>query len=182
MLLLSAVTAASDTTVVLGNVERDLTGDGKPEILRLVGTGMTVDSLNMTLSIESAGKTIYHMSLAPLTRRIGFDADEGRRSRVQQRQLVAEFGWLFFAKDKFMRPSDFLNAWGSQAPRRLLEIPEYIARDGAFYPDTVRAKAIWDEIQRSGVTIFEFSAGGDSVFAIGWSARDGRFYRIMVCC
>jgi hypothetical protein len=172
----------SDTTVVLGMVERDLTGDGKPEVLRLVGTGKTIDSLDVTLSIVSVGKTVYHMSLAPLTRRVGFDADRRVRSLAQQREWIAEFGRWFFGDNKFVRPAGFLSSWGSQAPRRLAEIPEYIARDGAFYPDTVRAKSIWTEIQRSGVTIFEFSSGGDAVIAIGWSARDGRFYRIMECC
>lgn len=182
VLLLSAVTVASDTTVLLGRTERDLTGDGKPEILRLVGTGKTVDSLDVTLSIESVGKTVYRISLAPLTRRVGFDADRSMRSRSQQREWIAEFGQWFFGNDKFVRPSDFLSAWGRQAPRRLAEIPEYIARDGAFYPDTLRAKAIWTEIQRSAVTIFEFSGGGDSILAIRWSASDDRFYRIMECC
>jgi hypothetical protein len=182
VLLLSAVAMQSDTTVVLGMVERDLTGDGNPEILRLVGTGKTIDSLDVTLLIESFGKTAYRISLAPLTRRVGFDENRRVRSHAQQRKWVAEFGRRFFGDSKFVRPAAFLSSWRSQAPGRLAEIPEYIARDGAFYPDTVRAKFIWSEMQRSGVTIFEFSPGGDAVVAIGWSGRDRRFYRVMECC
>jgi hypothetical protein len=182
VLLVSAVAMQSDTTVVLGMVERDLTGDGKPEVLRLVGTGKTIDSLDVALSIESFGKTVYRMSLAPLTRRVGFDADRRMRTHAQQRKRVAEFGRWFFGDNKFLRPAAFLSSWGSQAPGRLAKIPEYIARDGAFYPDTVRAKFIWSEIQRSGVRIFEIASGGDAVVAIGWSGRDRRFYRVMECC
>jgi len=32
------------------------------------------------------------------------------------------------------------------------------------------------------VTIFTFSPGGDAIVAIGWSARAGRFYRLLECC
>jgi hypothetical protein len=30
--------------------------------------------------------------------------------------------------------------------------------------------------------IFTFSPGGDELVAIGWSARAGRFYRLLECC
>lgn len=54
-----------DTTVVLGLVERDLTGDGEPETLRVVGVGATIDNLDASFTIESAGKTIYRFKLTP---------------------------------------------------------------------------------------------------------------------
>src|SRR5688500_11950377 len=37
-----------DTVIVLGMVERDLTGDGQPEVLRLTGVGQSTDSLDVT--------------------------------------------------------------------------------------------------------------------------------------
>ena len=52
--------AVPETTIVLGRVERDLTGDGKPELLRLIGRGRTIDSLDVTLTIEANGKILAH--------------------------------------------------------------------------------------------------------------------------
>ncbi len=180
-LLLSAMPMRPDTTIVLGIVGRDLTGDGRPEVLQLVGTGKSLDSLHLTLSIEAAGKVIFTTAVAPLTRRVGFDADRRMRTSAQQRQLVSKFGRLFFADEKFVSPVAFTAAWG-QSTRRLAEVPVHIARDGRFYPDTARARSIWDEMQRTTIAIFEFSSGGDAIVAIGWSPRDRRFYRIMECC
>ena len=62
------VTAAflqADPTIVLGLVERDLTGDGKPEVMRLVGVG-PIDNLAVTFTVESAGRTIYRFELLGL--------------------------------------------------------------------------------------------------------------------
>ena len=58
----------TDTVLVLGLVERDLTGDGQPEILRLTGVGRTTDSLDVTFVIESSGDTLFRRELEPLTR------------------------------------------------------------------------------------------------------------------
>jgi len=91
-LLFGALAIPPDTTVSLGVIRRDLTGDGNAETLRLIGVGRTIDSLAVTLSVESSGKIIYRASLAPLTRRIGFDADRHMRSRSQQRKWVAGAG------------------------------------------------------------------------------------------
>ena len=180
--LFLALSAQPDTTVVLGRADRDLTGDGKPEVLQLVGTGKTIDSLEVVFSISSEGAILYRTRLAPITRRVGFDADRRMRSRPEQRAFLAQFGGWFFHKDKFLKPSEFTSAWKSQAPGRLADVLENIARDGGFFPDSARAQSIWREIQDTGVTIFEFSAGGDAVTALGWSARTRRFYRLIECC
>jgi hypothetical protein len=182
LLLLPLVAAATDTTLVIGRMERDLTGDGKPEVLTLVGTGKTIDSLDVTLSIESLGETVYRTTIGPLTRRVGFDGDRRMRTPTEQRRWLAEFPGWFFHKDKFLRPADFIAAWRRNGPAHADEFAEVIARDGGFYPDTLRAMKIWAEIQRSGATIFEFSPGGDTVMAIAWSVRDSRFYRLVECC
>ena len=150
--------------------------------MRLVGVGKTIDSLDVTLSIESSGTTVYRATLAPLTRRVGSDADQRFRSPAQQRAWVADFGRWFFSDANFKRVPEFVSSWRDQAPRRLAKIPEYIARDGGFYPDTARGTAVWREMQRSAITVFEFASGGDAIIAIGWSAHDGRFYRLLECC
>ena len=49
----------TDTTVTISTVKRDLTGDGVPEVLSLTGTGPTIDSLNVTFTIKSSGRTLY---------------------------------------------------------------------------------------------------------------------------
>jgi hypothetical protein len=48
--------------------------------------------------------------------------------------------------------------------------------------DQVPGTVIWDEIQQAAVTIFRFSPGGDTIEAIGWNARAGRFYPLLSCC
>jgi hypothetical protein len=57
--LLGAPLPRADTVVTLGVVERDLTGDGVPEVLSLTGVGATIDSLDVTFRIQAAGQTLY---------------------------------------------------------------------------------------------------------------------------
>jgi hypothetical protein len=180
--LIASVTVQSDTSVILGTVQRDLTGDGNSEILRLVGVGPTPDSLHVTFSIESSGRIIYQLALAPLTRTVGFDAGRRRLSTAEHRQRLREFGSWFFDEPKFKQPSAFLRSLYDSAPLHVAEIPAVIARDGGFPSDSSRGAAIWSEIQQRGVPIFEFSPGGDAWFAVAWSERDGRFYRLVECC
>ena len=130
--LFAAALFQADPTVVLGLVERDLTGDGKPEILRLVGVG-PIDNLSVTFTIEDGGTTVYRFELAPLTRTVGFDAGRHVISAEEHRARVKEFGRWFFAENKFQRPDEFVARLGVEAPRRGAEIPDVIARDGRFY-------------------------------------------------
>ena len=181
LLMASIVALQPDTTVVLGQVERDLTGDGEPEILRVVGVGPTIDHLAATFTIESAGRTIYRFTLAPLTRSGGFDARRRTLSVEQHRAQLAEFQKWFFAKEKFQRPADFVESLRVMARLRVPEIPDVITRDRQP-SDTRDGTEIWEEILKSPVTIFTFSPGGDALVAIGWSARAGRFYRLLECC
>jgi hypothetical protein len=74
--LLVFSTAVPDTTLNLGVVQRDLTADGVPETLSLVGRGKSTDSLEVTFSITSSGRTVYETRWR-MTRVVGFDA--GRR-------------------------------------------------------------------------------------------------------
>lgn len=181
LLIASAVSLQPDTAVVLGLVERDLTGDGKPETLRVVGVGPAIDNLDATFTIESAGKTIYRFKLERLTRNVGFDAGRQVLSAEQHRDRLSEFRLWFFAEEKFQRPAQFVDSLRVTARLRVPEIPEVIARDRQP-SDTRDGGEIWEEILKSPVTIFMFSPGGDAIVAIGWSAQAGRFYRLLECC
>ena len=84
--MLSTLWLQPDTKIVLGVVERDLTGDGKPEILRVVGAGPTRDTLEVTFTIESEGKGVYRSRLMPV---------------VSDRARVEEFRRWFFGREKY---------------------------------------------------------------------------------
>ena len=181
LLIASTVWLQPVTTVVLGLVERDVTGDGKPETLRVVGVGPTIDNLDVTFAIESEGRTVYRFKLAPMTRAVGFDAGRRMLSSEQHRARLEEFRQWFFAKEKFQRPAEFVDSLRVMSRSGVAGIPDAIGRDRP--PSEMRhGGEIWKEILNSPVTIFTFSPGGDAIVAIGWSARAGRFYRLVECC
>jgi hypothetical protein len=180
-LMVSVVALQADRTVVLGQVERDLTGDGEPETLRVVGVGPAIDNLTVTFTIESAGRVTYRLELAPLTRTVGVDAGRRVVSAEEHRARIEDFSRWFFAEEKFQRPEEFVERLRLQARERAADIPNFIARDRQA-SDTVAGSVIWQEIRGAPVTIFTFSPGGDAIAAIGWNARAGRFYRLLECC
>lgn len=199
----------ADTIVTLGMTERDLTGDGQPEVLRLIGSGQSIDSLDVTFLIESSGEIIFRAGLHPLTRTVGFDAPRRRLSSDEHRARLNSFGDWFFGDTKFMRPDEFVEMLLSSARLHIPRIPEVIARDRrrqlvidslvatghspseirykvpllvAVPLDTTEGVRTWEEIQNTKVTVFTFSPGGDAVSAIAWSVRDQRFYSLWECC
>ena len=178
--VLASTPVLSDTMVRLGIVERDLTGDNVPEILSLTGRGQTVDSLEVTFTITSSGRTVFETKWSD-TRAVGFDAGRRVLSAAEHRRRLRELGRFFFADEKFISPAEFLIRLRGSAPRHIDLIPDVIARD--LHPsDRSRAQLIWDEMQAAGITLFEFSVGGDAVTTIGWSPSDRRFYRLLECC
>jgi hypothetical protein len=203
----TTIVRQSDTVVILGMVERDLTGDGRSEVLRLTGVGQSTDSLDVTLVIESSGDTLFQTRLSPLTRTVGFDAGRRKLSPAEYRTRLDQFGGWFFGDGKFARPAEFAEQLG-RTSRRVADIPYVIARDrkrqlfdslrAAGHPvpeaernapslsrewlDSAGAVAAWEKIQSSGVTVFTYSPGGDAVFGIVWSVPDRRFYRLWECC
>jgi hypothetical protein len=207
-----SVPTQPDTVMVLGMVERDLTGDGQQEVLRVVGVGDSVDSLAVTFTIESSGRILFRTALEPLTRTVGYDAGRRRISAAEHLARLDEFDDWFFAESKFMRPDAFVARLRRSGERHVALIPDVIDRDrrhqavvdsliGAGHTlaeaerrvrfllrplvtpsDTASGARTWEAIQRTGVTVFEFSPGGDTVTAIVWSERDRRFYRLLECC
>jgi hypothetical protein len=186
----TTIPTRTDTVIVLGMVERDLTGDGQPEVLRLTGVGQSMDSLDVTFVIESSGDTLYREQLEPLTTVVGFDAGRRKLSPSEHRAQLDEFDDWFLDTAKFMRPEEFVERLRRSAAWHIAEIPDVIARDrrrqASSLPgarlDSAEAVDVWNEIQSSGVTVFRYSPGGDGTTAIAWSVRDRRFYRLLECC
>ena len=170
-----------DTTILLGQVERDLTGDGKAETLRVVGVGRTIDSLDVTFTIAAGDSVIFRSRLAPLTRIAGFDAGRRVASLSEHQARLAEFAGWFFDTRKFISPKAIVDDLQRSGPGRIAEIPSVADRDRRPQEGR-RGTAIWEEISRSPVTIFTFSPGGDALTAIGWSRHSRRFYRLLECC
>lgn len=178
--LLAAVSISTDTTFVLGRVERDLTGDSIPEVLTLVAVGKTLDSLNVTLTIESSGAVLFRLNLAPLTRRT-FDAERRRLPEREYRARINGYSGWFFGEEKFLAPAAYVAQMRRNSRRRVDSIPSVISRDRA--PGESRSGAqIWEEILASPVTVFSFSPGGDRIMALGWSRTSRRFYQLIECC
>ena len=178
----------SDTILSLGSRSIDLTGDGRPEVLSLVGQGPSLDSLSVAFQIVSSGRVMYVASLYPITR--------GGRTPDEQRSFVDGFGARFFADEQFMPASGFLSDLTRRAGDRVRDIPSAIARHRATHEDhalgglerappstdTTGAGALWAEMLRRDRIVFRFSPGGDAATAIAWSDRDRRFYRLLACC
>ena len=167
-----------DTTIAFGTVTRDLTGDTIPEVLTLTGEGQSIDDLAVSFTIRSSGRTLYTKTWR-LTR-ANYDGG-GRPTETEQRARVSEYGKWFFGDTKFMSPERFLARLRSYARLRVPLIPEVISQQ-MTRPDSTRARMIWDQMQAAGITIFEFSPGGDAVMSIGWSATDRQFYNLVECC
>lgn len=178
--------APTDTVFVLGTVERDLIGDGRAEVLRLVAAGRSMDSLDVTYSILSDRAILYTDRMVPLTRRTwgGYDAGRRMSSVSEHRTKVDSFADWFFGDGKFMSPDGFVEYLRGTGGRDIPLIPQVIDGDRAegTPSDMARAASTWEEIQRSAVTIFTYSPGGDRVRAIAWSKRDQRFYQLWECC
>jgi hypothetical protein len=168
----------AETNLLLGSIEKDLTGDGRPELLRVIGVRSKEDHVEATFSIEAFGQTIYQYKLAPLTRTVGFDAGQRAISAEEYEKRLRDFGRWFFASEKFQSPSAFI---ARILPAMNAKIAEVIERDRPA-SDSRSAREIWDEISQSPVTIFSFSPGGDRIEAIAWSVRAQRFYRLVECC
>jgi len=181
MLIVLNAALQQNTTVVLGHAERDLTGDGKPEILRVVGVGPTIDDLSVTFTIESRGRTIYRFDMGRMTRTVGYGTSRQVLSPQQHRDRIKQFGAVFFDKRKFEPPAEFIKSLRRMSESAVGEIPYVIERDRDV-SDAVAGSVIWQEIQSAPVTIFWFSPGGDRIEAIGWNARAGRFYPLLECC
>src|SRR5947208_10780300 len=146
--VLASTPVLSDTVVRLGIVERDLTGDNVPEILSLTGRGQTVDSLEVTFTITSSGRTLFETKWSE-TRAVGSDAGRRVLSAAEHRRRLRKLGRFFFADEKFMSPAEFLVSSRGHAPRHIDLIPDVIARD-LHLSDRSRAQLVWAQTEAGG--------------------------------
>ena len=168
----------SDTTITFGIVTRDLTGDTIPEVITLMGQGQSIDDLAISFTIRSSGRSLYTRTWR--LARANYDGG-GRPSETEHRARVSEYGKWFFDDRKFMTPERFLTNLRSSARLRIPLIPDVISRQ-MTQPDSTRARMLWEQMQTAGITIFQFSPGGDASMSIGWSATDKQFYNLLECC
>ena len=118
--------------------------------------------------------------LATASRRLSGLSVSGQRSTISMPPSPSS-GSGSSQRRSFSDRREFVDSLRAMARLRVAEIPDVIARDRQP-SDTRDGDEIWEEILKSPVTIFTFSPGGDVVVAIGWSARAGRFYRLLECC
>jgi hypothetical protein len=120
--------------------ERDLTGDGRADVLRLIGRGRTVDSLGVTFSIESSGRIVFELRCSPLTRTVGLDARRRRLSPSAHRTRLREYGVWFLEDGKFTSVDGFVGWLRDAEPRHVALVPHVIAgglpRDTRPFADT----------------------------------------------
>jgi hypothetical protein len=198
--LLASVVAAmaipADTVLVLGSRSIDMTGDRRPERLVLIGTGPSIDSLDVTFQIESFDGVLYAASLRPITRVVASDGPRRVRTSAEQAEFVSRFGLEFFDEARFVPASRFLTELTREAAAHVPAIPSVIARHRVASrdhsvgrlenvpasTDTTGAGAIWSTMLAMDRIVFRFSPGGDVATAIAWSDRDRRFYRLLECC
>ena len=123
-----------------GVKERDLTGDGRADVLRLIGRGRTVDSLGVTFSIESSGRIVFELRCSPLTRTVGLDARRRRLSPSAHRTRLREYGVWFLEDGKFTSVDGFVGWLRDAEPRHVALVPHVIPgglpRDTRPFADT----------------------------------------------
>ncbi|MEQ9401338.1 MAG: hypothetical protein RJQ04_19385 [Longimicrobiales bacterium] len=174
--------APADTTTVLHSVALDVTGDGRPEVLELLATAETPDSLEVVFVVRNHDGVLYEHPLRPLTRTTGFDAGRRELTAEAYRARVRDFGPWFFGAGKF-RTAVALEAWlNESAPRHVAAIGRVIARDSEGRLDPAGGERVWQRMRARDATVFEFSPGGDALLAIAWSQEHRRFYRVLECC
>jgi len=167
-----------DTSITFGIITRDLTGDTIPEMITLTGEGQSIDKLAISFTIRSSGQPLYTRTWR--LARANYDGG-GRPTEAEHRARVSEYGRWFFDDRKFMSPERFLTNLRSSARLHIPLIPEVISHQ-MTQPDSTRARMLWEQMQTAGITIFQFSPGGDAALSIGWSATDKQFFNLLECC
>jgi hypothetical protein len=100
-----------NTTIVLASTERDVTGDGKPEVLSLIGVGRSADDLRVIFSVGESGRELYRANVALLTHS-EFDRKLRSVLRMGYGAWLKDVGRSFFAGAKFKPPEIFLKQMG----------------------------------------------------------------------
>jgi hypothetical protein len=164
-------------------VAQDVTGDGRPDTLRLIGTvpDFSKDSIVPILTIETNGQIVYEQRLDPITRAVGFDGGRRILTGDEYREHIREFATSFLDASQFRPAAAFRARLQSAMPAHVARIGQIIEADRP--PSDGRSgEEIWREIEDSDVPVFTYSPGGDALVAIAWSATARRFYKLLSCC
>lgn len=184
-------------------IQRDMTGDGIPEVLQLTARGTRIDSLNVRFEIASRDRVLFE---AEWNTRGHFNWDRRTHSDAEVRLGTEAALESFFESRRFTEIGDFQSPMREPEDVPLAVInrqqryasildslviqgedsPEarQAAIQGRYAPpyESPRSKATWQAMLDRRVLVFAFSPGGDSVQTIAWSPLDQRFYELMECC
>jgi hypothetical protein len=193
--------AGEGSVAVSREREADLTGDGIAEAVLVTAAGPTYDSLAVTLVIRSAGgDTLWADGWSSSHYFKYVHADSMSRDDV--RRTVQAHVDSLLADDRFGE---------SGLPARLRESPRDMQREAVHYhlaeldwrngaslmPADPTPPSAHDRIEPRHVVpervdavlreldtkpSFWYYAGGEAVYAIGWSERENGFVRLYSCC
>lgn len=190
--------AASPTGVAIAHAaSRDLTGDGRPEQVRVTARGPSYEKLDVRLAIlDAAGAELYAHAWTtdsyfkytePAQRSAAADR---RKVETQLARLVADTAFTHrFTVDARGRRSEIDTAairyhlaetalaerqGGGAAGRPVLS-----AVDASKVADTLVTR-VADDVR--GKPSYTYFAGGEETYTIRWSERLRRFVRVFACC
>ena len=189
-----ARTAATTAPPVALTQERDadVTGDRKPELLRVTARGARADSLAVTLSVrDSAGATLYRRTWSSnvwLARSDPSVVTPAIADSIVRRRVDEVLGDAAIARAGSAVVDPRAVAWdvAEREWRRSNAIADSLPLPAAGYDaiaatarDTMRVRALVTELRR------QPSLGwlaGDGREAIAWSPTERRFVRVQRCC
>jgi hypothetical protein len=185
----------------------DLTGDGRPERLRVIAAGPRFDSLDVRLEIRSPDDRLLYLAGWSSRRYFHYDPLEGKADTTVERIVRGHI-------DRILGDSSFITRYAigpggerfavdSEVVRYDVAEAEVKRRQGI--PDTVeaplsvvihvaddssgvrastevgaRTRALVAELR--GRPTFTYFAGGELTNSIAWSDREQRFVRVFSCC
>jgi hypothetical protein len=176
--------ARPDTVLMVASRSIDLTGDGKPEELQLVGAGPTIAGLELTFTILSGERLLYAEQIDPFSS----DGPRAVLTAAEYRDRLRRLGEMFFADDEFQSPAEFeasLRRMAARIPATIAmdlgrpAVPDPGATDArATMSDTTGVGSIWQRMRDRQATVFRYQSGGDEVTYIAWNETDQRFYKV----
>jgi hypothetical protein len=179
----------------------DLTGDGRPERLSVTVQGERYDSLDIVLVIEGAdGDTLWLDRWTSLYY-FHYDPLEGKAD-TEVAQIVQGHVDALLVDDRFHTgmpdrmlggdPTDMIREsvryhlaeldWRLRADLDPADVTPTEAYD-RIQPDLVgnaRVTAVANEL--ADMPTYNYFAGGEASYVIGWSARENAFVRLFACC
>lgn len=182
----------------------DFTGDGTDERLIATVQGMDYDSLDISVTIESAaGDTLWHEAWNSRLYFV-YDGLEGKADSTVQR-IVREHVDRLLQDDRFamdgglpppLRQGTGMDDMKREAVRYSLAELDYRRNWDLLQSDAIPTDAYSDiaevsiEDERVEAALqdvadsptFMYFAGGEATYAIAWSQRENAFLRLHSCC